>query len=109
MNRDQERRHLAEAERHIAQAQKRVARQRQIVEAAMDRGRPSDEGELLLQIFESNLRTLEGHRRLIVERLEAKDSRGRRPSRDHHARAKCRRLAGKPRSDPLTLKYRRRR
>jgi|AmaraimetP72IA01_FD_contig_41_1540503_length_1102_multi_9_in_0_out_0_3 16S rRNA G1207 methylase RsmC len=79
MNRDQERRHLAEAERHIAQAQKRVARQRQIVEAAMDRGRPSDEGELLLQIFESNLRTLEGHRRLIVERLEAKDSRGRRP------------------------------
>jgi hypothetical protein len=78
MDRDQERKHLAEAERHIAQAQKRVARQRQIVEAARDRGRPSDEGEVLLQIFERNLRTLEGHRQLIVERLEAEDSRSRR-------------------------------
>ena len=78
MDRDQERKHLAEAERHIAQAQKRVARQRQIVEAARDRGRPSDEGAVLLQIFERNLRTLEGHRQLIVERLEAEDSRSRR-------------------------------
>jgi 16S rRNA G1207 methylase RsmC len=78
MDRDQSRKHLAEAERHIAQAQKRVARQRQIVEAARDRGRPSDAGEVFLQIFEHNLRTLEGHRQLIVERLEAEDSRGRR-------------------------------
>jgi 16S rRNA G1207 methylase RsmC len=75
MDRDQERKHLAEAERHIAQAQKRVARQRQIVEAAQDRGRPSAEGELLLQTFEHNLRTFEEHRHLIVERLEAKTSR----------------------------------
>jgi hypothetical protein len=78
MDRDQERRHLAEAERHIAQAQKRVARQRQIVEAARDRGRPSAEADLLLQTFERNLRTFEGHRQLIVERLEAEGSRGRR-------------------------------
>ena len=69
MDREQERRHLAEAERHIAQAQKRVARQRQIVEAARDRGHPSAEGEAVLQTFEHNLRTLEGHRQLIVERL----------------------------------------
>jgi hypothetical protein len=48
------------------------------VEAARDRGRPSAEADLLLQTFERNLRTFEGHRRLIVERLEAEDSRSRR-------------------------------
>jgi len=68
--REQELRHLAKADRYLAQLSRRILRQRQIVEAAVLKGRPSIEGESLLREFEESRRALEKHRQLIIHLLE---------------------------------------
>jgi hypothetical protein len=66
---DQERKHLKRADRHLAEVNKLIARQREIIEAAIDKGRPSIEAQLLLQALETSRRTFEKHRHLILDLL----------------------------------------
>ena len=69
-DRDRELKHLKEADRHIAAVKKRIARQRVIVQAAIDKARPSIEAQSLLQAFEVSRRALEKHRQLVLDLLE---------------------------------------
>jgi hypothetical protein len=69
MDPDRERKHLAQADRHIAAAKKRIARQRVIVQAAIDKGQPSEEAEAMLAILERSLRAFERHRQSILDAL----------------------------------------
>jgi hypothetical protein len=66
---DQERKHLKRADRHIAEVNRLIARQREIVQAAIDKGRPSIEDQSLLQALETSRRALEKHRQLILDLL----------------------------------------
>jgi hypothetical protein len=58
MDAGRERKHLAQADRHIAEAKKHIARQRVIVQAAVDKGQPSEDAEVMLAILETSLRAL---------------------------------------------------
>src|SRR5262249_41898428 len=69
-DRDRELSHLKEADRHIAAVNKRIARQRVIVQAAIDKARPSIEAQSLLQAFEASRRALEKHRQLVLDLLQ---------------------------------------
>jgi hypothetical protein len=73
--REQELRHLAKADGYLAELSKRILRQRQIVEAASVKGRPSIEAESLLRALEESRRTLEKHRQLLIDLLENRGAR----------------------------------
>jgi hypothetical protein len=63
-------RHLAQADRYLAELNKRIARQRTTVQAAIDKGKPSQEAESLLRAFEAGRRALEKHRQFVLQLLE---------------------------------------
>jgi hypothetical protein len=66
---DRERKHLAQADRLIAEINRRIARQRLIVHAAAEKGRPSIEAASLLRALNESRRVLEKHRQLILDLL----------------------------------------
>jgi hypothetical protein len=66
---DRELKHLKEADRYLAEVNKRITRQRAIIQAAIDKRRPSIEAESLLQALESSRRAFEKHRQLLMDLL----------------------------------------
>jgi hypothetical protein len=78
-DRDRELKHLKAADRHIDGVSKRIARQRVIVQAAFDKGRPCIEAQSLLAALESSRRAFEKHREFIINLLA---NSGRLPPRD---------------------------
>ena len=69
-----EREHLIQADRHIADCKAHIARQRQIIQRGKKEAHDVQWAEELLGCFEASLRTLEGHRQLILERLRWRNS-----------------------------------
>jgi hypothetical protein len=66
MNRDQGRRHLAEANRHIAQVKHYIARQRTMIVMLKSRDNPKkDVAKSLLEALKGGLRAFKRHRKLI--------------------------------------------
>jgi hypothetical protein len=68
--RDQELKHLRQAERYIAEVNNRIARQRALVQMAINKGRRSIEAVSLLSALEASRRELEKHRQVILDLLE---------------------------------------
>ena len=66
-DRDQERKHLVQADRLIAKLNKRIARQSLIVQAAVEKGRSRIEAESLLRALNEGRRALEKHRQRILD------------------------------------------
>jgi hypothetical protein len=72
MDRDQGRRHLAEANRHIAQVKHYIARQRTVI--AMLKSREKEVAKSLLEALKGGLRAFKRHRKLIRKRHFKTDS-----------------------------------
>jgi hypothetical protein len=74
MNRDQEQRHLAQANGHIAELKVQIVRQRAIVKYALDTGQPSGMAESMLLALEESLGAFEKHRELVLDQLKRRPS-----------------------------------
>jgi hypothetical protein len=74
MNRDQEQRHLAQANGHIAELKVQIVRQRAIVKYALDTGQASGMAESMLLALEESLGAFEKHRELVLDQLKRRPS-----------------------------------
>ena len=70
MDREQEHKHVAQAERHIAELKKDITRQWQIIEELSMGGQPLHEAKSMLRLLKDHLRIMERHRQSIQEALE---------------------------------------
>jgi FAD linked oxidases, C-terminal domain len=67
-----ERKHLVETERHIAECKAHIAKQRDLIERAIEQGRPTEVAETTLETLETSLRTFDRQRPpLFAEALRA--------------------------------------
>jgi len=69
---EQERSHLNLADTHIKEARERIQRQRHLIGHLAKRGQPTDIAELILQTMLRTLQAMEGHRDIIIARLNAR-------------------------------------
>lgn len=69
-NREQEERHLVEADRHIAEAEERIQHQRQRVEKLKKQGVSTKKEEKLLATMMDSFSLMKHHRDLILDALE---------------------------------------
>jgi len=75
MDRDQGRRHLAEANRHIAQVKHYITRQRTVIAMLRSRDNPTKKvAKSLLEALKGGLRAFKRHRKLIRKRHFKTDS-----------------------------------
>ena len=70
VNRDQERRHLAQANRHIADVKLHIARQRNAIEKLKAGNHSTEMAESMLITLGGSLRAFERHRQLILALLQ---------------------------------------
>jgi hypothetical protein len=64
-----ERKNLVETDRHIAECKNYIANQRELIERAIQRGRP----RTTLEALEESLRAFERQRRLLLDRLKERE------------------------------------
>jgi hypothetical protein len=69
---EQERTHLNLADTHIKDARERIQRQRHLIGHLAKRGQPTDTAEQILQTMLRTLQAMEGHRDIILARLNAR-------------------------------------
>jgi hypothetical protein len=69
MDRDQELRHLAQADRHIVEVKKHIAKQRNAIMRLKAANHPTETAESMLSTLEGSLGVLERHRKLILDEL----------------------------------------
>jgi hypothetical protein len=67
-----ERDRFAQADRHVSELKERITRQRAVLVGAQQKGHATEAAESLLRTLEESLRVFEKHRRVIFDRLEAK-------------------------------------
>jgi hypothetical protein len=65
-----ERKHLVETDRHIAECKAYITKQRDLIERAMQRGRPTEVAEGTLEALEASLRALERQRQRLLNQLQ---------------------------------------
>jgi hypothetical protein len=70
MSQDREREYLMQADRHIAECKNHIAHQREIILELVQNGQDSELAVSMLHVFRANLRGLERHRALVIERLQ---------------------------------------
>jgi hypothetical protein len=68
-----ERKHLVETDRRIAECKAYITRQRDLIERAMQRGRPTEVAEDTLEALEASLRALERQRQRLLDRLKERE------------------------------------
>jgi hypothetical protein len=59
-----------QADRHIAECKNHIAHQREIILELVQNGQDSELAVSMLHVFRANLRGLERHRALVIERLQ---------------------------------------
>lgn len=64
-----EREHLAQADRHILAVKRRIYNQERLIERLTNEGLNTDDAFALLEILDKSLRSVERHRRMILDRL----------------------------------------
>ena len=67
-----ERDRFAQADRHVSVLKERIIRQRAVLVRAQQKGHATEAAESLLRTLEESLRVFEKHRKVIFDRLEAK-------------------------------------
>jgi len=73
MDRERERKHLAEADRHIAECKSHIVRQHEILKKFAGDTHGAELADSMLHALEGSLRALERLRALIMERLHDLD------------------------------------
>ena len=69
---EQERRHLAQADRHIPELKDNIARQRKIIKELVEKGRPTELAETMLDAMEVSLNAFELADGAFVTRPDAR-------------------------------------
>jgi len=70
MSGNREREYLRQVDRHIAECKSHIAYQREVIQELVQSGHDSELAVSMLHVLRANLRSLERHRALVIERLE---------------------------------------
>ena len=70
MSGNREREYLRQVDRHIAECKSHIAHQREVIQELVQSGHDSELAVSMLHVLRANLRSLERHRALVIERLE---------------------------------------
>ena len=69
MSGNREREYLRQVDRHIAECKSHIAHQREVIQELVQSGHDSELAVSMLHVLRANLRSLERHRALVIERL----------------------------------------